>query len=169
MYKVVEVSQVFQAMDTTPKKSPDMRQIKNILPSVWLVYDGECPVCKTYCKYIRIREAVGDLHLVDARQPSELMDDITAAGLDIDQGMVLKFKNVLYYGPDAIHILTLLSTPSGLFNRINYYVFSTKVGARIFYPIGKAFRTLLLKLLRIKYIENLKNEGPVAHKQPTLP
>ena len=123
---------------------------------VWLVYDGECPVCTTYCKYIRIREAVGNLRLVDARQPSAIMDEITAAGLDIDQGMVVKFKDVIYYGSDAIHMLTLLSTPSGIFNRINYYVFSTKTGANIVYPIGKAFRTMLLKLLGIKYIENLK-------------
>jgi predicted DCC family thiol-disulfide oxidoreductase YuxK len=123
---------------------------------VWLVYDGECPVCKTYCKYIRIRAAVGRLHLVDARQPGALMDEITAAGLDIDQGMVVKFKDVMYYGPDAIHVLTLLSTPSGWFNRINYYFFSSTIGAKIFYPLGKAFRNLLLKLLGIKYIENLK-------------
>lgn len=126
---------------------------------VWLVYDGECPVCKTYCKYIRIREAVGDLHLVDARQPSVLMDEITGLGLDIDQGMVLKFKDAIYYGPDAIHMLTLLSTPSGIFNRINYYVFSTKPGAKIVYPIGKTFRTLILKLLGIRYIENLKKNA----------
>jgi predicted DCC family thiol-disulfide oxidoreductase YuxK len=130
---------------------------ENTRTDAWLIYDGECPVCKTYCKYIRIREAVGNLHLVDARQPSTLMEEITAAKLDIDQGMVLKFKEVIYYGPDAIHMLTLLSTPSGIFNRINYYVFSTKIGARIFYPLGKAFRTLLLKLLGIKYIENLKS------------
>ena len=123
---------------------------------VWLVYDGECPVCKTYCKYIRIREAVGNLHLVDARLSSPIMDEITHAGLDIDQGMVLKFKEAIYYGPDAVHMLTLLSTPSGFFNRINYYVFSTKLGAAIFYPVGKAFRNLLLKVLGISYIENLK-------------
>ena len=122
----------------------------------WLVYDGECPLCRTYCKYIRIREAAGNLHLVDARQPSALMDEITAAGLDIDQGMVVKFNNVIYYGPDAIYMLTLLSTPSGVFNRINYYIFSTKFGAAIFYPICKTFRTLLLKLLGIRYIGNLK-------------
>jgi len=126
---------------------------------VWLVYDGECPVCKIYCKYIRIREAVGTLHLVDARQPGELMDEITRLGLDIDQGMVLKFKNAIYYGADAIHMLTLLSTPSGIFNRINYYVFSTKLGAKIVYPIGKAFRTLILKLFGIRYIENLKKDS----------
>jgi predicted DCC family thiol-disulfide oxidoreductase YuxK len=131
---------------------------------VWLVYDGECPVCKTYCKYIRIREAVGNLQLIDARQPSALMDEITQLGLDIDQGMVLKFKDTIYYGPDAINMLTLLSTPSGILNRINYYVFSTKLGSNIFYPIGKAFRTLILKLLGIRYIENLKKNANIQNR-----
>ena len=126
---------------------------------IWLVYDGECPVCKTYCKYIRIRDAVGRLHLVDARQPSEVLDEITAAGLDIDQGMVVKFNNTLYYGADAIQVLTLLSTRFGIFNRINYLFFSSKVGAKLFYPLGKAIRTLLLKVLGIKYIENLKHKS----------
>ena len=133
-----------------------MKNTNSMTEDVWLVYDGECPVCSTYCKYIRIRDAVGKLHLVDARHASELMDEITRAGLNIDQGMVLKFKGAIYYGADAIHMLTLLSSPSGIFNRINYYVFSTKLGSKIFYPIGKAFRTALLKLLGIKYIENLK-------------
>ncbi|HYN53616.1 MAG TPA: DCC1-like thiol-disulfide oxidoreductase family protein [Methylotenera sp.] len=133
-----------------------MQIMKEPKDDIWLVYDGECPVCKTYCKYIRIKDAVGKLHLIDARKPSSIMDEITAAGLDIDQGMVVKFKNIIYYGPDAINILTLLSTPSGFFNRINYYIFSTNFGAKIFYPVGKAFRTLILKLLGIKYIENLK-------------
>lgn len=136
-----------------------MLGIIDIQDEVWLVYDGECLVCTTYCKYIRIRETVGTLHLVDARKPSSIMDEITSAGLDIDQGMVLKFKNAIYYGPDAIYMLTLLSTPSRFFNRINYYVFSTKTGAKIFYPVGKAFRTVLLKVLRIKYIENLKSSN----------
>ncbi|HSX89289.1 MAG TPA: DCC1-like thiol-disulfide oxidoreductase family protein [Pseudomonas sp.] len=123
---------------------------------VWLVYDDECPVCRTYCSYIRIRQAAGQLHLVDARQPGPLMDEITAAGLDIDQGMVLKMSGQLYYGADAIHMLTLLSSPSGLFNRFNYYLFSTRLGSRILYPLGKAVRNLVLKVLGIQYIENLK-------------
>lgn len=122
---------------------------------VWLVYDGECPVCKTYCTHARIRDAVGRLHLVDARQPGELMDEITAAGLDIDQGMVVKFEGILYYGPEAVCVLTLLSTPSGLFNRLSYWLFGSTGRARIFYPIGKAIRNLILKLLGIRYIENL--------------
>jgi hypothetical protein len=123
---------------------------------VWLVYDGECPVCKTYCKYVRIRDAVGRLHLVDARQPSPLMDEITAAGLDIDQGMVVKFKDAIYYGSDAMYVLTCMSTASGLFNRISFLFFGTPAAAKIFYPLGKAGRNLVLKALGISYIENLK-------------
>ncbi|MFZ6690153.1 DCC1-like thiol-disulfide oxidoreductase family protein [Undibacterium sp. SXout20W] len=133
-----------------------MKNTNSITEDVWLVYDGECPVCNIYCKYIRIRDAVGALRLVDARHPSNLLDEITKAGLDIDKGMVLKFKGAIYYGSDAIHMLTLLSSPSGVFNRINFSVFSTSFGARIFYPICKVFRNVLLKLLGIKYIGNLK-------------
>ena len=133
-----------------------MTQSGNEKGDVWLVYDGECPVCKVWCTHARISDAVGRLHLVDARQPSALMDEITAAGLDIDQGMVVKFKDVMYYGPEAMRMMTLLSTPSGFFNRLNYWFFGTSRRAGVFYPIGKAFRNVVLKLLGIRCIENLK-------------
>ena len=134
-------------MESTPAARED----------VWLVYDDECPVCRTYCRYARIRDTVGRLRLVDARQPGELMDEITAAGLDIDQGMVLKFRQVKYYGADAIHMLSLLSTRAGWFNRLCFMFFGTQWGARVFYPVGKAFRNVLLRLLGISYIGNLTN------------
>ncbi len=122
----------------------------------WLVYDGECPVCTNWCRYARIRDTVGELRLVDARKPGELMDEITAAGLDIDQGMVLKFKDVMYYGADAIWMMSLLSTSSGVFNRLNYWFFGSQRRARLFYPLGKAFRNVVLKIMGINYIGNLK-------------
>ncbi len=84
------------------------------------------------------------------------MDQITAAGLDIDQGMVLKFKDVICYRPEAIRVMSLLSTGSGLFNRVNAFLFETKIMAAIFYPLGKAFRSVVLKLLGIRYIQNLE-------------
>jgi predicted DCC family thiol-disulfide oxidoreductase YuxK len=137
-----------------------MTMRSNVVDDVWLVYDDECPICRTYCKHVRIREAAGRLHLVDARKPGPLMDEITAAGLDIDQGMVLKWRDAIYYGPDAIHMLSLLGTRSGLFNRLCYVVFGTKWGARAFYPAGKAVRNLVLKALGIPYIGNLRATTP---------
>jgi hypothetical protein len=109
--------------------------------------------------HVRIRDAVGRLHLVDARQPGELMDEITAAGLDVDQGVVVKFEGIMYYGPEAVRILTLLSTSSGFFNRLSYWLFGSARRARIFYPICKAIRNVILKLLGIRYIENLSSKS----------
>ncbi len=122
---------------------------------ILLVYDRECPVCDAYCRMVRIRESVGALRLVNARDASRIMDEITAKGLDIDEGMVLKFGKTLYYGADAIHVLSLMSSRSGLFNRLTYWIFRSKSLSTILYPLFRFFRNLLLKLLRKSRINNL--------------
>jgi predicted DCC family thiol-disulfide oxidoreductase YuxK len=126
---------------------------------ILLVYDKQCPVCDNYCRMVRIRESVGDLKLVDARELSAVMDEITAQGLDIDQGMVLKMGDRLYYGSDAIHALALISSRAGIFNRLNYWLFKSRTLSRLFYPILRFFRNLLLKLLRRTKINNLGLEN----------
>lgn len=89
------------------------------------------------------------------REGGALMDEITRAGLDIDQGMVVKVDGTLYYGPDAIRVLTLMSGRVGWFNRLNSVLFATPRRAGIVYPMGKALRNLVLKLMGIRYIDNL--------------
>ncbi len=124
-------------------------------PEILLVYDKECPACNAYCQIIRIRETVGDLKIIDAREKSEVLDEITARGLDIDQGMVLKMEGQLYYGSDAMHALALISNRSGLLNRINYWIFKSKSVSSWLYPVLRLFRNLLLKMLRKTKINNL--------------
>jgi len=126
---------------------------------ILLVYDKQCPACDFYCNLVRIRESVGELKLVDARDSSEVMDEITRMGLDIDQGMVLKVGDQIYYGEDAIHALTLLGTRSGFFNRINFWVFRSERMSKVLYPVFKLFRNLLLKALRVTKINNLGIPG----------
>ena len=126
---------------------------------IFLVYDKQCPACDFYCNLVRIRESVGRLVLIDAREPSELMDKITAAGLDIDQGMVLAVGSTLHYGSDAIHVLSLMSTRSGVFNRLSYWCFHSEPAAAYLYPIFRALRNLLLKALRKNKINNLDIDG----------
>jgi predicted DCC family thiol-disulfide oxidoreductase YuxK len=122
---------------------------------ILLVYDKECPACSYYCKLARIRESVGKLILVDAREGGRIMDEITAAGLDIDQGMVLKVGDNLYYGADAIHTLSLMGTRSGFFNRLAYVLFKSKRLSAVIYPVLRSCRNLLLKVLRKSKINNL--------------
>jgi len=126
---------------------------------ILLVYDKQCPACDFYCNLARIRADVGELVLVDARDGGPVMDEITRAGLDIDQGMVLKVGAQLYYGSDAIHALSLMSTRAGVFNRLAYWTFRSRSVARILYPLLRALRNLLLKLLGKTKINNLGVTG----------
>lgn len=126
---------------------------------ILLVYDKQCPACDLYCKLARIRTDVGELKLVDARDGGPLLEEITKAGLDIDQGMVLKVGTQLYYGADAIHALSLMSTRTGFFNRLAYWSFRSQRLARILYPALRAMRNLLLKLLGRTKINNLRIAG----------
>lgn len=126
---------------------------------ILLIYDKECPACHFYCQIVRIRQSVGELVLIDARENPEVLQEITAEGLDIDQGMVLKMDGLLYYGADAIHLLALLSSRSGLFNRLNYWLFSSKKISDILYPVLRSCRNVLLKLLGKTKINNLKQGG----------
>jgi predicted DCC family thiol-disulfide oxidoreductase YuxK len=126
---------------------------------VLLVYDRECPVCNAYCQIVRIRETVGQLRIVDSRENSEVMDEITSRGLDIDQGMVLKMGEQLYYGSDAMNALALIGSRSGIFNRINYWVFKSKTASAVLYPVMRLFRNLLLKILGKTKINNLSIAG----------
>jgi predicted DCC family thiol-disulfide oxidoreductase YuxK len=122
---------------------------------ILLVYDEECPICDAYCRVVRLRESDCELKLINAREDSAVLKEITRQGLDIDQGMVLKVDGVLYYGPDAIHALALMSSASGTFNRINHWIFRSRRRSRFLYPILRSGRNLLLKALRKTKINNL--------------
>lgn len=128
-------------------------------PEILLVYDRECPACNSYCQVVRIRESVGELRIIDARENSEILREITGNGLDIDQGMVLKMGDKLYYGSDAIHALALISNRSGVFNRLNYWIFKSEAASKWLYPVLRFFRNVLLKALGKSKINNLGLPG----------
>jgi len=122
---------------------------------IQLVYDRECPVCEFYCQRVDVSPAAGKLSRVDAREHSAVMDEITGANLDIDDGMVLKVGNTIYYGSDAIHQLALLSSKTGLVNRLAHALFRHPRIAKLLYPVLVACRNLLLKVLGRTRINNL--------------
>ena len=113
----------------------------------WLVYDGQCPFCSTYVKYLRVRQSIGAFHLVDARDGGPLVETIRGMGFDLDEGMVLKLGDRYYHGADCIHVLACLSSPRTFFNRVNAVIFRSPVLARTLYPGLRAGRNLVLRLL----------------------
>ncbi len=133
-----------------------MTKTLKIPSEIWIIYDDECPICSAYCQYIRLQETIEHVHLVNARYQSEIMDRITASGFDIDKGMVVIFNDSMYYGADAVNVLALLSTPSNFLNWINCRIFRLETLSKLFYPILKFIRQIILRILRVDYIDNLK-------------
>jgi predicted DCC family thiol-disulfide oxidoreductase YuxK len=115
-------------------------------PEAWLVYDGQCPFCSRYARLVQVREHVR-LHLVDAREGGPLVREMSEAGLDLNEGMVLKMGDRYYHGAAALHALAALSTSSTAFNRLTASVFRSPYRSRALYPILRAGRNAALALL----------------------
>lgn len=115
---------------------------------VFLVYDGDCPFCSAVARMARIKKAVGELRILNARDATcPVMDEIHARGFDLNQGIVVKLGEQFYHGEDALHMLAMIGSRSGLFNRINVALFRNRRTVTVMYPIMKAFRGLSLRAL----------------------
>ena len=116
--------------------------------ALWLVYDGDCPFCTAGAKMYRLRQSVGELHIVNAREiaGSDLMTAIEAHGFDLNTGIVARFEGRLYHGKDALHLLALLGSDIGWLNRLNVILFRHKAMLTLLYPVMVAMRNLMLRL-----------------------
>ena len=116
-------------------------------PEVLIVYDGQCPFCSRYVELVRLRQSLGQVRLINAREGGPLVDELQRAGVDMDEGMALKLDGRLYHGHECIHMLALLSTPSSAFNRLNAALFRSPRAARLLYPVLRTGRNAALRLL----------------------
>jgi predicted DCC family thiol-disulfide oxidoreductase YuxK len=118
----------------------------------WLVYDGDCPFCSRYVRLLRLREAVGSVHLINARDGDPIVAALFATGLNLDDGMALKIGSRVYHGADCIHAVALMTGNVGVFNRISGAIFRSPRRARLLYPLLRACRNATLRVLRRRKI-----------------
>ena len=136
-------------------------------PEIELVYDDQCPICRSYCQRVRLADDRLDLVLVDARLPGKTVDEVAARGLDINEGMAVTIDGTLYYGSEAIHELTRLVEPNGPFGRLNRLLFGSRRLSRYTYALGKLARNIVLRLIGVEKIRHPKPDdgaraGPPA-------
>lgn len=113
--------------------------------SVTLIYDGACPFCTQYARYVKLKDAVGSVRLIDARAGGSEVEAAWSK-YDLDNGMLAQIDGQMYYGDDALHVLALLSSRSGFFNKMNYFLFRNRALARVAYPFLRGGRNLALLL-----------------------
>ena len=114
---------------------------------IWVVYDGMCPFCTRYVMLYRIRQLAEKVHMIDARSDHPVVAEVKARGLDLENGMAVKWNGQYYHGAAALHVLALLGSENGVFNRLNRVIFSRPKLGRFLYPGMVAGRRLTLKLL----------------------
>lgn len=121
-----------------------------------LIYDEECPVCTAYSCSVEVDQgAAKGVKRINARSANdELVRKAKEAGLDLDEGMVVVHRGQLYHGADALHIMARLAPDRGFGNRLNKLLFGNRTIARLSYPILRAGRNTLLKLLGRKKIKD---------------
>jgi predicted DCC family thiol-disulfide oxidoreductase YuxK len=112
-----------------------------------LYYDGDCPFCRSYLRYLEVQEAVGRLNLINVRDQDFQGRDQILLKFDLDEGMLLQLGDTCYHGSSCIHALARLSGRGTVFNRINAFVFRSARRAQWFYPILRAGRNGALRIL----------------------
>ena len=113
----------------------------------YIVYDGECPFCSRYVSFLRFREAVGPVLLVNARDDHPVVRHVEERGVVLDREMALVHGGYIYSGHDCINRMALMSTASGAFNRMNAFIFASARISSLVYPPMRMFRNLTLRLL----------------------
>ncbi len=122
---------------------------------ITIIYDKECPVCDKYCQIIRIKDCFGKVEIINARENIDYINKITNKKFDINKGMIVLLNNQLYFGFEAIHVLALISSRSGVINKLNYIIFSSKFLSKLLYPVLRFSRYLLLFIMGKKAINNI--------------
>ena len=96
-----------------------------------LYYDGDCPFCRRYADYLRLRKKF-NLTLKNARVEPEAIAGLRSQGYEINNGMILILEGKIYQGAEALAVLEEKLNPALL---------------RAIYPALKVLRRLILKLL----------------------
>ncbi len=126
--------------------------------TLYLIYDDECPLCRSSAHALNIKKSVGNLVLINARESHPLVTSAYERGFDPDRGIVVIYNEQYYFGADAVHFLALLNSSSSVINRMTALLFRSRLIAQILYPIVKSIRRLLLSfkgVSSIKYNEGL--------------
>jgi len=111
-----------------------------------VIYDGQCPFCSAYVNLVRIRENF-DVELLDARQRPDIARQCNELGYNLAEGMIVRFEDKVYFGSEALTVMSVFSSKSGIWNRIIALCFKNRSVSSVVYPLLKLGRNMTLALL----------------------
>ena len=117
-----------------------------------LIYDGDCPLCRNFVAAQRLQRQFGELVLLNARDLAEqeplMLAELQQQHVIINQSMLLYIDGRWLKGPEVLQLLASINEVSWR-NRLWLSWFQSQRRARFSYPLLRAGRNLVLKLLKI--------------------
>src|SRR5690349_19181562 len=134
-----------------------IRKLSSDESELTIIYDGECVFCASYVTFMRLRDAVGQVRLIDARTNGVAAEVRNALQIDLDEGMLVLYGGRVYCGADAMHVLAELTSTSDRWNAALASIFRHQWLARLIYPSLRFGRRLVL-FLRGRTLINPKTQ-----------
>ena len=116
-----------------------------------IVYDGKCPFCNSYVRLMALRRAVDKVVLIDARSDDPIACKV-GAQYDLDEGMAVLYGGKVYYGADAVILISALTCDGSWVARSLAVLLRNPRRAKFFYPIMKFGRRATLRILGVPNI-----------------
>jgi predicted DCC family thiol-disulfide oxidoreductase YuxK len=114
-----------------------------------VVYDGDCPFCRNYVTLMKLRAAAGGAVLVDARSGGPIVERLIRQGYNLNEGMAAIYGDKVYYGPDAVVLISTMTGKLPWTGRLLAALLRDKKRAAVIYPVMKFGRKITLKALGV--------------------
>lgn len=115
-------------------------------PNPYLLYDGECPFCKTVSEYYKVKEALPGLQIISLRDAEALRSLHLPSHLDFNEGMILlQPDGSILQGEAAFRVINAQTDISDLKDFFVVGVNSKPWISAWVYPIFFQLRKLALK------------------------
>ena len=120
---------------------------------VSVVYDHQCPICRRVVTASRLRQRGARLELLDRRSaPVHNVQGQDLSTVNFEAGFVVIVDGRVYHAAEAAHVLAVLTEPTGILFRLFQGLASTQNRSRLWYPVMRMGRGMLLWILRIPKI-----------------
>ncbi len=109
-----------------------------------ILYDGDCIYCQKYVTFLRLRDTLGKVVMKNLRDHPQVVELLRENAIEPNEGMVFVTGDNLFSGSDATHALASLSTPSGVYNRVQRVILGNRTLSTLLYPALRFGRRMTL-------------------------
>jgi predicted DCC family thiol-disulfide oxidoreductase YuxK len=113
-----------------------------------VIYDGDCPFCRSYVAYSALSQRFARLDLIDARTDPELQLTYRSLGYDLNEGMVVIENGLIFHGSRAMERIAYHTRGNRRGNALLARVMFDSRTAEKLYGVLSVGRSIVLKILR---------------------